>query len=263
MDTKLAIQYVRSEGSAIEKARLNYWQYDQPAPPEIVEEFVSPQNQDGGWRPYWSTNYSSVDATCFHLAQANQLGICLGEPAINKAINFIANRQRSDGTWEEEQSVAAIAPPWAKPGDMSAKLYLTANSGYWLAISQMHQEQAELAGRYLANNLDEKDHLSSFLQTQWLSVGLWQAIGLAKLPEQVMHYLEKRLGDFSANNLTWLITTLRTVKISANQMLISEALARLVSLQQKNGQWQSDDGQEFDVHTTLEALFALKLCEQI
>ena len=155
MNTKLAIQYVRSEGNVIEKARLKYLQYDQPASPEVVEEFVSAQNQDGSWSPYWATNYSSVDATCFHLAQANQLGIRMGEPALIKAINFIANRQRSDGTWEEAQSVAKIAPPWVKPGDMSAKLYITANSGYWLAMSQRYPEKAKIAGKCLAHNTEQ------------------------------------------------------------------------------------------------------------
>jgi len=131
-----------------------------------------------------------------------------------------------------------------------------------VAISQTQQEKARLAGIFLADNLDEMGILSSFLQTNWLSVGLWQAIGMVQQAEKVMEYLRIRLGEFSANNLTWMITTLRTVDIPANHKLITEALTNLIPLQQNNGQWQSDDGPDFDVHTTLEALYALKLCEK-
>jgi hypothetical protein len=44
--------------------------------------------------------------------------------------------------------------------------------------------------------------------------------------------------------------------------LVADAAARLILLQQNNGQWQSDDGPAFDVHATLKALFALKLCQR-
>jgi hypothetical protein len=263
MNPTLAIQYVQSKGNPLEQARTNFLCNDQPAPPEIVDNFSSSQNQDGSWSPFWAANYSSIAATCFHLAQAQQLGIAMGEPAITKAVAFIANKQMSDGGWEEDQSVAEIAPPWARPGDLPAKLYLTANSGYWLAISQAHQEKVSIAASYLADRLDEKGRIPSFLQTHWLAVGMWQAVGHVQQTEQVMQYLRTRLGDFSANNLTWMIVALRTAGVPAGQILIAEALTKLTSLQQENGQWPSDDGPEYDVHTTLEALFALKLCERM
>jgi hypothetical protein len=260
MNPTLAIQYVQRKGNPIEQARLNFLRNDQPAPPEIVDRFSSSQNRDGSWSPFWAANYSSIDATCFHLAQAHQLGIGMHEAVISKAVAFIAHRQKSDGTWEEEQSVAEVAPPWAKPGNLSAKLYLTANGGYWLAISQAHRERVSLAGLYLADNLDARGQLPSFLQTHWLAAGLWYNTGLVQQAELALRYLRTRLGDFSANNLTWMITALRTVDVPADQALITEALTKLMSLQQKNGQWQSDDGPAYDVHATLEALFALKLC---
>lgn len=263
MDLAHAIHYIQKNGSSIEQARLNSLLYNQPAPPEIIIEFCSSQNQDGSWSPFWAANYNSLDATCFHLAQAHQLGVSMNDPAIRKAVTFIANRQKSDGTWEEEQSIAEIAPPWAKTGHIHAKLYLTANCGYWLAMAQAYQEKVRIAGSYLAQKLDERGQLSSFMQTYWLSVGIWQEIGLVKQTKQVIRYLETRLGDFSANNLTWMITALRMVDIPTKHTLIAEALARLMLLQQKDGSWQSDDGSEFDTHTTLEALFALKLCEKM
>ncbi len=258
-----AIQFVQNNGNPIEQARLSYLLFDQPASPSIIAEFCSLQNQDGSWSPFWAEKYSSLDATCFHLAQAYQLGVGKSEAAIAKAFTFIAHHQKSNGSWEEEQSGGEMAPPWAKPGELSAKLYLTANCGYWLAISRSYQENARKAALFLANNLNHSGQLPSFLQTHWLAIGIWRYTGLAQQAEQTTRYLATRLRDFSANNLTWMISVLWSVQVPVNHPFIIEAVARLLSLQQSNGQWQSDDGPEYDVHTTLEALFALKLCERI
>jgi hypothetical protein len=259
----LAIRYIQENGSPIEQARLNFLLNTQPASPEIVTDFCASQNLDGSWSPFWSSDYSSLDATCFHLAQAQQLGIGINEPALTTAVAFVAKRQKRDGSWEEEQSVAEIAPPWAKPGEPSALLYLTANCGYWLLRSQTYQEKVRLAGSFLAQHLDETGQLASFLQTHWLSAAIWQKTGMEQQSQQTMRSLRAKLDQFSANNLTWMITAVRSVDIPANQPLITEAMDRLRSLQQVNGSWQSDDGSEYDVHTTLEALFALKLGEII
>jgi len=263
MNLGLAIQYSLDNGNHIEQARLNYLLHGQSPSPAIVAEFSSTQNQDGSWSPFWATGYSSLDATCFHLAQAHQLGISMNEPVLSRALTFLTSNQDPDGSWEEDQSVVDIVPPWAKPGDLSAKLYITANCGYWLVVSQTHLETACKTGFYLKEHLEENGQLPSFAQTHWLSAGIWHALGMAGQIEKVMRYLMNRLDDFSANNLTWMITALRVVKIPADQPLILEALSRLESLQQVDGYWQSDDGPEYDVHTTLEALFALKLCERI
>ena len=263
MNLMLAIQYVQKNGSPIEQERLNFLIHDQPASQEIVTEFYASQNRDGSWSPFWSPDYISLDTTCFHLAQAQQLGIDINEPALTTLIAFIAERQKRDGSREEEQSVAEIAPPWAKPGELSALLYLTANCGYWLKRFQTYQEKVLLAGSYLAQHLDEKGQFASFLHTHWLAAAVWQKIGMEQQSHQTMRYLTTKLDQFSANNLAWMITALRSVDIPDNQPLITDAIDRLTLLQQVDGRWQSDDGSEYDVHTTLEALFAHKLCGKI
>lgn len=115
MNPMLAIQYIRKNSNPIEQARLNFLLHDQLASMEIVADFCASGNRDGSWSLFWSPDYSSLDATCFHLAQAQQLGMNINEQAITTALEFIADRQKNDRSWEEEQSIAEIAPPWAKP----------------------------------------------------------------------------------------------------------------------------------------------------
>ena len=257
-----AVRFVKEHGNRIEQARLDYLLNGQLPPPAIIADFFSSQNQDGSWNPFWAENYGSVDATCFHLAQANQLGIHENHPAISKTFRFIADQQKTDGTWEEGESIAEIAPPWLKPGDISAKLYLTANCGYWLAISKAYPKNVRKAASFLSGQMDQVGHLSSFLQTHWLAGGIWYGIGMTQQAEQVVEYLQTRLDDFSANNLSWMITTLRSVDVASHHPLLTKAVEKLAISQHSDGGWQSDDGPSYDVHTTLEALYALKLCQR-
>ncbi len=259
MNESLAIQFVREHGSAVEQARLDFLLKGEPAPAWIVAEFISTRRQDGAWSPFWAPDYSSADATCFHLAQAQQLGIPMAAPEIVPALDFLAGRQKGDGSWEEDPSIADAAPPWAKPGDPAATLYLTANCGYWLAAPGDRPQQAARAGSYLEARLAEDGRFPSFLQTHWLAVGLWHRIGRLEPAGSVAGYLESRLGELSAHDLTWMVTTLRSAGLPADRPPIAGGSAKLADLQQDGGRWRSDDGPDFDVHVTLEALFALSM----
>jgi hypothetical protein len=72
-----------------------------------------------------------------------------------------------------------------------------------------------------------------------------------------LDYLQGCFDDLSASHLAWLITTLLPAGLPADYVLVTQALSKLADLQQPDGRWQSDDGPDFDVSTTLEALFAL------
>lgn len=102
------------------------------------------------------------------------MGLEASEPAITRAVEFLAQRQRADGNWEEDAALASLAPPWAKPGDEFVMLYLTAICGFWLAVLVEGKERASRAASYLYPYLDVDDgRLPSFLHTHWLAGGLW------------------------------------------------------------------------------------------
>jgi hypothetical protein len=118
------------------------------------------QRSDGGWSPFWATDYSSLDATCYRLAQAEQMGYTApDEPALRRALQFFVHRQQRDGSLEEETGKAGAVPNWAKPGDQAVKLYLTANCGYWLASWDQAIPHAQRAAAYVLQFLDEQGRL--------------------------------------------------------------------------------------------------------
>lgn len=149
MNLEKAVAFVKSQGNEVEQARLNYVLRDEQPSPDVVARLFARQRPDGGWSPFWASDYTSLDATCFRLAQAEQLGLTESENAVARAIHFLVHRQSPDGSWEEDKRVAGLAPPWVTPGDLSAKLYLTANCGLWTALLGNPENRAEKAAGYL------------------------------------------------------------------------------------------------------------------
>lgn len=165
VDFTAAVAFVQRQGDQVELSRLEYILNKKPPSPQVLGSLFAGQRQDGGWPPFWAKDYSSLDATCFRLAQAEQLGITVKEPVILRAVGFLIQRQRSDGSWEEDGSVREFAPLWAKPGNLAASLYLTAICGFWLAMFQGNSVGTQNAGIYLRDYLGEDGKISSFLHT--------------------------------------------------------------------------------------------------
>src|SRR5947209_7156205 len=132
-DIDAAIGYVVAHGDQVDRARLSWLRSGSTPAPEIVAKAEIGQAPSGGWPAFWAGDVASIDATCFRLAELDDLGALEREPA-RKALRWLASRQRPDGTWEEDESLTDSAPVWARPGDPEARLYLTANAGYWLAV---------------------------------------------------------------------------------------------------------------------------------
>ncbi len=185
VDLDKALAFIKSHSNAVEQARLQHLLANKRPSQEIVARFFAGQRPDGGWPPFWAEDYSSLDATCFHLAQAEQLGLTESETAIRWAVRFLIERQLPEGSWEEDETIAGFAPPWARPGDRSAQLYLTANCGFWLAILGNPEDRAVKAAGFLRACLDPEGHLPGFLHTHWLAAGLWYKVNWREPFERV------------------------------------------------------------------------------
>ena len=254
-----AAAFIKNQGSQVELARLNFLLNETLPSPEIAAKVFAGQRPDGGWAPFWTKDYSSLDATCFHLAQAGQLGILETEP-VRVALNFLAGRQSPDGSWEEAGNFAQLAPVWVKPDSLPARLYLTANCGLWLSHSGRFKHEVILAADHLLTFSQKDGCLPGFLHTHWLAGSFWYRVGYQAVSEKVFARLEQRVRDLAVSNLSWLILSMRSAGISSRHPLIQTAVSLLEQSQSADGRWASEDGPHQDVHATLEALYSLRFC---
>jgi hypothetical protein len=268
VDLDAAIGYVVAHGDAVDRARLSYLRSRTEPSTDILEKAESGDLPNGGWPPLASSATPSVDATCFRLSELADLG-ALQRPAALKALGWLARSQRPDGYWEEAESLAAMAPPWAAPGDPEARLYLTVNAGYWLAITapqpRYYGEQVEyeyapqvaMAAEAFRGTLSSTGSWPSYLAAGWLGAGLLYHLGWFYESAQVQVILAERIPRMTGGDCALLAATLRRVGMSHDDWVLQAARRRLTELQRHDGGWASDDGPAFDVHATLAVIRAV------
>jgi hypothetical protein len=270
VDFDRAMDFVRAHGSEFDSARLD-WLMGEGAllSHEQERRFLAGQRADGGWPAVWAPDYSSLDATCYRFAQGEGLQLGYRDPEFARAIAFFRSRQRQDGSWEEDEAVRELAPPWARPGELAPRLYLTANCGWWLANATLQNfvsrdEAAHRAGTYLEQHLGEDGTLPSFLHAHWLAAGLWIRLGRSALAGRVLDYLATQMNDdVPASSLAWMLTTLAGLGVSPDHALRLEASTLLMSQQRADGSWASEDGPDRDPYVTVEALRGLIMWKAI
>ncbi|MFD0819775.1 prenyltransferase/squalene oxidase repeat-containing protein [Micromonospora zhanjiangensis] len=272
IDLDAAIGFVAAHATAVDRARISFLRTGTPPATAIVDEAEVGSAPGGGWPAFWGGDVASVDATCFRLAELDDLG-ALGRPAARSALDWLASRQLPDGGWEEDASLANQAPPWAKPGDPEAGFYLTAYAGFWLTVAGLDARSAgpldhRVGGVYagvvhgaaqaVAGRLKSDGTWPSFLPAGWLSAAVLQRQQLYYEAARIRAVLAEPLPEMSPADVAWMASALRRVDTPADDALIVAARRRLAGTQRSDGGWSSDDGDAFDVHTTLAAIRACR-----
>ncbi|MDO3702666.1 prenyltransferase/squalene oxidase repeat-containing protein [Micromonospora sp. C28SCA-DRY-2] len=272
VDLDAAIGFVVAHGDAVDRARLSRLRTGAEVPGELLDAAETGQLPDGGWPATLDGAVGSVDATCYRLAELDDLG-ALGRPAARRALDWLAARQLPDGGWDEDPSLAEVAPEWARPGDPEARFYLTANAGFWLTVAGLDARAAgpldhrvggayagvvQAAAHAVAGQLAPDGSWPSFLPAGWLSAAVLHRQGMYDESARIQAVLAERVPRLSPADAAWLAATLRRVEVGEEQWLLVSARRRLAETQRSDGGWDSDDGHQFDVHTTLRAIRACR-----
>lgn len=270
IDIDAAIGFVVARGDAVDRARLNWLRKGVAPDPEIVAIAERGQTADAGWPASETDAVASVDATCFRLAELDDLG-ALDRPPTRHALDWLVSRQHADGTWEEDASLVETAPDWARPGDPEARLYLTANAAFWLTVAGPQARAAgpldtrpggayagvvTKAAHAIRDSLRADGTWPSFLVTGWLAAAVLYRQEMFYESARVQMVLADRLPDMTPADVAWLAATLRRVGVAADDPLLVAAFDRLGQNQRSDGGWSSDDGEQFDVHVTLAVIRA-------
>jgi Prenyltransferase and squalene oxidase repeat len=261
-----AIGYVVAHGDPVERARLSYLRTRAAPSPEVIERITAGQTPSGGWPASGDSPVPSVDATCFRLGELDDLGGLHG-PHVDRALDWLASVQRDDGTWQEDEALAAEAPPWALPGDAEATLYLTSVAGFWLTVAEVeahpyhdepgrHQAVLARAAAYVVAQLRPDGTWPSFLAAGWHAAGLLHEQQYFYESARMQLVLGDRLDGMSPADVASMAAALRRVNLG-DDWLLRAARKRLGETQRTDGGWDSDEGPLFDVNTTLIAIRAV------
>ena len=75
---------------------------------------------------------------------------------------------------------------------------------------------------------------------------------------RIQGVLGDRLPEMAAADAAWLAATFSRVSMAPGNRVLQAALDRLGETQRSDGGWDSADGEQFDVHTTLAAIRACR-----
>ncbi|WP_305786066.1 prenyltransferase/squalene oxidase repeat-containing protein [Symbioplanes lichenis] len=267
VDMDAAIGYVVAHGDPVERARLSWLRAGAHPPEAVLQRMESGQTEAGGWPAAGDGSVPSIDATCFRLAELDDLGGLQGPP-VEKALAWLASVQREDGTWQEDESLADVAPVWAVPGDPEATFYQTAVAGFWLTVADVEEhphheappryaKELGAAARFVVSQLRSDNTWPSFLAAGWHAAGLLHEQQFFYESARVQLVLGDRLGDMSPADLAGMAAALRRVNLG-DDWLLRSARKRLAETQRTDGGWDSDEGPIFDVNTTLTAIRACR-----
>jgi hypothetical protein len=266
VDIDAAIGYVVAHGDPVERARLSFLRAGTQPAQQIIDRIAEGQMASGGWPASGDGAVASVDATCYRLGELDDLGGLHG-PAVDRALTWLARQQRDDGTWQEDESLAAEAPAWAMPGDPEATLYLTSVAGFWLAVATVeidpyHELQARYettlaaAARFVVSQLRPDGTWPSFLAAGWHAAVLLHEEQFFYESARAQLVLGDRLGDMSPADVASMAAALRRVNLG-DDWLLQNARKKLSETQRSDGGWDSNEGPLFDVNTTLIAIRAV------
>ncbi len=99
VDIDAAIGFVVAHGDAVERARLSWLRTGTQPSPEVLDSAEVGQTLGGGWPASWGDEVASVDATCFRLAELDDLGALAYAGVVHAASQALAAHLRPDGSW--------------------------------------------------------------------------------------------------------------------------------------------------------------------
>jgi len=260
-----AYEYIRKNGSILENAKLDiiFEKNIEKSKQIILEHFKSLQNEDGGF-PYQNIqgNISTINHTVSSLITLVDYGLT-ENLIIEKAIKFLFERQKKEGCWDEQHDLLLLNPPvWDTPENLFTQIWLTANTCHLLILLNLKYSQYLMRGiEFLLQNRTKNGKINGYLLSNWIAIAIFSKLRDSE-SEIVKDFisvigdnLEKILGTSDA---VWCLRCFLDGGVSSKNYILKILLEDIYKSQKSDGRWESVDGSEFDIKTTLEIVRLLK-----
>ncbi|MFZ5817246.1 MAG: prenyltransferase/squalene oxidase repeat-containing protein [Bacillota bacterium] len=256
VDAEGARAYVLAHGGARERARLEGIFGRGEPDRAAVRELELLQNPDGGFPLMQEAGRpSSIDTTCYLLAQMKDIPPLAGSPMASRALAFLRRTQEPDGSWVESPAVAALSPIRAGGDDPRARAYLTALASYnLLTLEPEHQDPITRGSRWLRMELGRfGEGEKAFHQTLFLAAAVWSKVVGPNASEKAWAYDLLSHRELEPPTLAWWLATVAEIGVEARYFgLVLRMLNRLAAMQREDGSFPAEEG--FALESTLTAL---------
>jgi hypothetical protein len=265
VDLEKAVASVKAKGNIIEQARLASILWKKKPEKKVLQKLAEMQNADGGFS-YFVKGFSSVCDTAYVLIWFDELTL-QRHPMAEHAVDFLAFQQKEDCGWDEVERVKETnPPPFLMPGVISNRIWLTAYCAHWI-IRLGYAEHVRAKGcpnEFLKAYRESSGRLGSSKDLRatwdWLVLLAYIYGRESEIFKQTLAVVEENFAPekWEGNYMAWLCLCLRDAGLPADYPFVKHCLEELAKKQRADGSWDSEDGEEYAVNATIEALNALK-----
>ncbi|MFQ6068803.1 MAG: prenyltransferase/squalene oxidase repeat-containing protein [Candidatus Bathyarchaeia archaeon] len=263
MDFEKAVEFVRRVGGKEEVERLECILEDRKPETRFIDELRKLQNTDGGFPLIMEKGKPSTlmdsAVVLVRLDEFNFLQIDI----VEKIVNFFFIKQNKDGSWNEDENILPYnPPPWMDPRDDRVKILSTAYTGFWLAkLGYADDKRIRKACDWLINYRRENGAFEGFRHNTWIGISLFAMVygKRCNVTREGLEFLaEIPRAQWIPSQTTWLLWCLSSANFTHKSKFVKYFLDLLSKSQNPNGSFSSEDGKEFSVSATLEAIKVLK-----
>jgi hypothetical protein len=244
-----AIAFIQRTGNALDRLRLRQALGETIPQAELEAVLSSYQFPDGSWdysaAEEQTERIGSLGGTIHCLRWLREFGLG-GRSQMSRTLEFLTSVQDSDGSfYETKQKLAQSPQEWLQKETLKDRFYFTAAVPMRL-ISLDHRMHPAIAP---AIGWLEK-HLSSWALVTATWYNLWALLCIypegspfgAEFYQRCSTTALDWLPEVEAQPLTWLLDALHGSGHAADELLVTMATNRLVTLQNENGIWPSTQG---------------------
>lgn len=255
-----ARNFIKLRGTALEKERFHCLLTGERGNARLfpVENL---QNADGGFALYFKANNpSSINHTGMALLCLQDLNL-LTKATQDAAAQFILSRQNCDGVFVDPyETLSMNLPLWMETGTFRFAVYYTLfsvlellkiDSGY----SRELAKPLQLIGEWQKRN----GSMPGYLHNSWLSAGVFLLSGYDRAAEKSLEFLASVPAyNWGGSQLVWALETLVDAGLSREHPLIRRWLSWMRGMQNPNGSYSSEDGEQYNTDVTINAIRVVK-----